>query len=67
MCDTLKKVATEIPDKNESFKLWDKLQVIVAYSKTKLGKNTIFVGDKQATISALTSLIQQKNQWKVYM
>ena len=60
--DTLKKVATDISDENESFKLSDKAQVIVACSRTKLGKNTIFVEDKQKTISALTSLIQRKKK-----
>ena len=66
MGDTLKKVVTEISDENESFKLWDKAQVIIEYSRTKLVKNTLFVGDKQATISAFTSLIQRK-KWTDYM
>ena len=61
MGDTLTKVATEISHDNNSFRLWDKAQVIVACSQTKLGKNTIFVGDKRSIIQALTYLIQRKN------
>ena len=67
MGDTLKKVAMEISDQNGSFKLWDMAQVIVACSRTKTGKDTIFVGDKRSTINALVSLIQRKNQWIDYM
>ena len=44
MGNTLKKVATEISDGNESFKLWDKTQVIVAYSRIKVGKHHICWG-----------------------
>ena len=57
MGDTLIKVTTEISHNNNSFILWDKPQVIVACSRTKLGKNTLFVGDERSTIQALTYLI----------
>ena len=57
MGDTLKKVAMEISDQNDSFKLWDEAQVIVGCSRTKTGKDTIFVGDKRSTINVLVSLI----------
>ena len=67
MGDTLMKVAIQISDANRSFKLWDKAQVIVALSRTKQGKDTIFVGNKQSTIKALRMLIQLKNQWTDYM
>ena len=42
MGETLHKVAVEISDDG----LWDKAQVVVACSRTKFGKNTIFVGEK---------------------
>ena len=67
MVDTLQKIAMEVSDQKDSFKLWDKAQVIVGCSRTKTGKDTIFVGDKRSTINALVSLIQQKNQWVDYM
>ena len=67
MGDTLSKVAIQISLDESSYKLWDKAQVIVAISRTKVGANTIFVGDKDSTINALVSLIQMKNQWTDYM
>ena len=67
MGDTLIKVAIEVSNSDSLYKLWDKAQVIVACSRTKVGKNTIFVGDKSSIIEALVTLIQQKNQWTDYM
>jgi hypothetical protein len=67
MGDTLSRVAIEISRDNNSFKLWDCAQAIVTLSRTKLGKNLIFVGDKTETIAALTELIQMKSQWTDYM
>jgi predicted GIY-YIG superfamily endonuclease len=64
---TLMKVGIEVSDKVRSFKLWDKAQVIVVISRTKVGKNTIFVGNKESTLNALCSLVRQKNQWTDYM
>ena len=40
MGNTENKVATEISDTISTFKLWDKSQVIVVISRTKVGKNT---------------------------
>ena len=67
MGNTLIKVAMEISNKNGMFKLWDKEQVIVGFSRKRIGRNIIFLGDKNSTIDAVTSLIQLKNQWKYYM
>ncbi len=67
MGDTLTRVAIQIQRDNSRFKLWDKAQVIVALSRTKLGKNTIFVGDKNETIESLIELIRQRGQWTDYM
>lgn len=66
MGDTLIKVAIEISNMGV-YKLWDKAQVIVALSRTRVGKNTIFVGPKDVTVNALVELIQQQNQWTDYM
>ena len=49
MGETLHKVAIEISDNG----LWDKAQVVVACSRTKLGVNTIFVGEKVCKILVL--------------
>ena len=63
MGDTLPSVAAEISLLNSDFKLWDKGQMIVVISRTKEGKNTIFVGSKEDIIAALKSLLTRKTQW----
>ena len=67
MGDTLSRVAIEISRNDSSFRLWDCAQAIVTLSRTKLGKNLIFVGSKNETINALVELIQMKSQWTDYM
>ena len=67
MGDTLNKVAMEISDVEHDYKIWEKEQVIVATSRTKLGKDTIFVGDKTGTINALVSILKHRTQWTDYM
>lgn len=65
MGDTLKKVTIQIAGGN--YELWDKAQIIVGMSRTKLGKDVIFVGDKQSTINKFIALCQRRNQWTDYM
>ena len=65
MGETLKKLALQIVGGNHE--LWDKGQVIVALSRTNIGKNVIFVGNKQQTIDAIIALVQTRNQWTDYM
>ena len=65
MGDTLNKVAMQLT--GSMFELWDKGQIIVAMTRTKLGKNVIFVGDKQETINAIIKLVQTRTQWTDYM
>ena len=67
MGDTLHKVVMEILDTDNSYKLWEKEQVIVALSRTKEGKSTIFVRNRRGTINALFSLIKTRTQWTDYM
>lgn len=67
MGDTLKSMATEISRYIEDFKLWDKGQLIVILSRTRIGKNSIFVGNENETINALKSLLTKKTQWTDYM
>ena len=65
MGDTLNKVAMQLT--GAMFELWDKGQIIVAMTRTKLGKNVIFVGDKQETTEAIIRLVQTRTQWTDYM
>ena len=51
MGDTLHKVAVEVVDSDNNTQVWDKAQVVVMLSRTKMGQNSIFVGDKRKTIS----------------
>ena len=64
---TLIRAAMQISDNDPNLRWWDKAQVIVALSRTKVGRNTIFVGNKNDTIKALSRLILQKNQFTDYM
>ena len=65
--DTLHKVATEVSHINRHYKLWDKGQVVVLLSRTRLAKDLIFVGSKTETVTCLVNLIQTKSQWSDYM
>ena len=67
MGDTLCSLSIEISESNSEFKLWDKAQAIVLLSRTRLGKELIFVGDMKSTINALVSLIKATIQWTNYM
>ena len=52
----------------ESFKNASrKAQEIVLLSRTRLGSNIIFVGNKKDTVNDLSSLIRTTNQWMNYM
>ena len=46
MGDTLHKIVTSVSTQDGEYQLWDKAQAIVLLSRTKFGKNIIFVGDK---------------------
>jgi len=67
MGDTLHKIVTEVSTEGNDFRLWDKAQAIVLLSSTRLGSNIIFVGNKNDTVNALSSLIRTTNQWMNYM
>ena len=60
---TLFQMATEISLANSDFKIWDKGQLIVILTRTKRGKDTIFVGNKQDTLDALKNLLLSRTQW----
>ena len=70
MVDTLTKVAIQVTDR--MFELWDKAQIIVALTRTKIGKNIIFVGNKQETIESIIRLVKKKKAnglttWRIYL
>ena len=53
MGDTLHKIVTTVSTQDCEYQLWDKAQAIVLLSRTRVGCNIIFVGDKNDTINAL--------------
>ena len=63
MGDTLFKVALQVSDKEDKFKLWLKSQLVVGISRCKVGLDTIFVGDKGDVINALCKIILQRSHW----
>ena len=67
MGDTYNKMAISISDTNKDFSLWDRGQLIVALSQTRLMKKTIFVGNKNETINALKRLLTHRTQWCDYI
>ena len=66
MGDTLFKVALQVSDTEDKFKLWLKSQVVVGISRTKIGLDTIFVGVKEDIIRALCMIILQRTHWSEY-
>eukprot|EP00957_Ditylum_brightwellii_P112252 8558519-Ditylum_brightwellii.AAC.1 len=67
MGDTLNRVAMNILRDHNSFKLWDKAQVIVALTRTKLACSLLFVGGKNDALDALVILLQRRSQGTDYM
>ena len=67
MGDTLLSVATTISVRDTNFFMWDKGQLIVILSRTKLAKNTIVVGQKEDTLKAFRSLVCKQTQWSDHM
>ena len=60
-------MVTEIPHNIGKFKMWDKGKMIVILIRTKHARDTIFVGDKNNKISALSTILTRKTQWTDYM
>ena len=52
MDDTLVKMATSVSTTDNNYNLWDKGQVVVILSRTKIGKHSIFVGQKDETLAS---------------
>ena len=54
-------------ENDPDFNLWDKGQLVVLLSRTKTAKDTIFVGNKSETLSALKAILMNKSQWSDYI
>ena len=67
MGDTYNRMAISVSDFEKQYSLWDRGQLIVILSRTRLMKNTIFVGQKQETIRALKRLLTHRSQWSEYI
>jgi hypothetical protein len=67
MGDTYNIMAISVSDFEKQYSLWDRCQLIVILSRTRLMKNTIFVGQKQETIRALKRLLTHRSQWSEYI
>ena len=63
MGDTLNRVAIEMSKDDPSSKLWDRVQVVVALSRTQFAKYLIFVGRKASTTKALVDVLKIRSQW----
>ena len=58
MGDSLALVTTSFSIQDHNYKVWNKSQLLVIISRTKLAKITIFVSDKEEMSDALVSLFQ---------
>jgi predicted GIY-YIG superfamily endonuclease len=64
---TLSKVATEINVRGTGNQLWEKGQVVVLVLRTKYCRDLIFVGDQNAMLDVITTLIQVQTQYDEYI
>ena len=67
MGDTLCRMATEVSRTDPNFSVWDKGQLVVVLSRTKLARNTIFVGIKEETLAVFKEILLRKTQWSDYI
>ena len=67
MGDTYFSMAISISDIQKSLKLWDRGQLIVILSCTRIMKNTILVGHKNEAIHGLKLVLQKPTQRSDYM
>ena len=60
MGDTYESMASEISNANPDFGLWDRGQLIVIISRTRVPQRTIFVGSKTNTLATLQSVLLKR-------
>ena len=64
---TLCKMATEVNVRGSGNQLWEKGQVLVMVSRTKLAKDLIFVGNRLQTLEIICDLIQVQSQYDTFI
>ena len=67
MGDTFDKLATSISATDNSYALWMTSQIFVIVSRVKQLKKLTFVGDKTATLSAIKTLLQERDRKEEHM
>ena len=67
MGDTFDKLATSISATDNSYALWMTSQIFVIVSRVKQLKNLTFVGNKTVTLSAIKTLLQDRDRREEHM
>lgn len=67
MGETLFALVTKVSRGEWAYQLWEKEQVVVLLSRTRKGKDTIFVGDAEEVAETLAELLQIPSQYSEYM
>ena len=63
MSDTYNGMEILLSDTEKIFSLWDRGQLIVILSRTRIIKNTIFIGTKNETILRFKIILDQITHW----
>ena len=70
MGDTLPSVATSLSMADNNYSIRDKGNILVILARTKLAKDTTFVGNKESNLNALSRLLKNghngHNIWMIY-
>ena len=62
MGDKLPSVETSVSKSDNSYSMWDRIQLLVIFTRKKLSKNDIFVGNKESTLNALVCSLKNRKQ-----
>ena len=62
MVDALPSVETLLSMSDNNYSIWYKGQLLVIISRTKLAKDTIFVGNKESNLDTLVRLLEKRTQ-----
>ena len=67
MGDTYNLMEIPVSDTEKIFSLWDRGQLIVILSRTRIMKNNIFVGPRNEIFRGLKLMLNQRTQWCDYI
>ena len=67
MGDTYNCIEILVSNTEKIFSLWDRGQLIVILSRTRIIKDNIFVGKNNETICVLNLMLNQRTQWCDYI